>query len=82
MPKATSDARTGWPRARLRREVGSRGIIDDTGRVTLRHAGKLHHIAIGRTTPELASCSFPRQPPGAVVGDEPAVSVVGGCRLM
>jgi hypothetical protein len=24
-------------------------IIDDTGTVTLRHAGKLHHIGIGRT---------------------------------
>jgi hypothetical protein len=51
-PKATPTGTT-EPHYRIRRDT-----VDTTGVVTLRHAGRLHHIGIGRTTPEPASsCS-------------------------
>jgi hypothetical protein len=43
-PKAVPGDRTTDTHHRVRTD-----IIDDTGTVTLRHAGKLHHIGIGRT---------------------------------
>ena len=43
-PKATPGDRTADTHNRLRRDR-----IDDTGKVTLRHAGRLYHIGIGRT---------------------------------
>ena len=43
-PKAAPGDRTGDTHRRVRTDR-----IDDTGCVTLRHAGKLHHIGIGRT---------------------------------
>jgi transposase InsO family protein len=44
-PKATPAASTpAEPQPRVRRDV-----IDNDGKLTLRHAGRLHHIGIGRT---------------------------------
>jgi transposase InsO family protein len=43
-PKATPGDRTADTHNRLRRDR-----IDDTGKVTLRHGGRLYHIGIGRT---------------------------------
>jgi transposase InsO family protein len=43
-PKATPGDRTADSHDRIRRDR-----VDDTGVVTLRHAGRLHHIGIGRT---------------------------------
>ncbi len=43
-PKATPGNRSAGTRHRVRTDR-----IDDTGVVTLRHAGKLHHIGSGRT---------------------------------
>jgi len=44
-PKATPQASTpAEPQARVRRDV-----IDNDGKLTLRHNGRLHHIGIGRT---------------------------------
>jgi hypothetical protein len=43
-PKATPGSRTADTHDRVRTDV-----IDTNGVVTLRHAGKLHHIGIGRT---------------------------------
>jgi transposase InsO family protein len=43
-PKATPGNRTADTHNRLRRDR-----IDDTGKVTLRHGGRLYHIGIGRT---------------------------------
>src|SRR5215472_7654258 len=43
-PKAAPGSRQADTHDRVRRD-----IIDDTGCVTLRHAGKLHHIGVGRT---------------------------------
>jgi integrase-like protein len=44
-PKATPTATTpAAPQARVRRDV-----IDNNGKLTLRHNGRLHHIGIGRT---------------------------------
>ncbi len=44
-PKATPQASTpAEPQARVRRDV-----IDNHGKLTLRHNGRLHHIGIGRT---------------------------------
>ncbi|HET9896527.1 MAG TPA: integrase core domain-containing protein [Streptosporangiaceae bacterium] len=43
-PKATPGDRTGDTHDRVRTDR-----LDDTGVVTLRHAGKLHHIGTGRT---------------------------------
>jgi transposase InsO family protein len=43
-PKAAPGSRAADTHDRVRRD-----IIDDTGCVTLRHAGRLHHIGIGRT---------------------------------
>jgi transposase InsO family protein len=43
-PKAAPGSRDADTHDRVRRD-----IIDDTGCVTLRHAGKLHHIGVGRT---------------------------------
>jgi hypothetical protein len=44
-PKATPAASTQpEPQARVRRDV-----VDSDGKLTLRHAGRLHHIGVGRT---------------------------------
>jgi Integrase core domain len=44
-PKATPPAGAkAEPQARIRRDV-----VDSDGKLTLRHAGRLHHIGIGRT---------------------------------
>ena len=43
-PKATPGDRTADTHHRVRND-----IIDDTGTVTLRHAGRLYHIGVGRT---------------------------------
>ena len=44
-PKATSTASTpAEPQPRVRRDV-----IDNDGKLTLRHDGRLHHIGMGRT---------------------------------
>ncbi len=44
LPKATPDTSNLTDHYRVRYD-----IVGDTGTVTLRHAGKLHHIGIGRT---------------------------------
>jgi len=43
-PKATPTGSTPEPQPRVRRD-----IIDSDGKLTLRHAGRLHHIGVGRT---------------------------------
>jgi hypothetical protein len=44
-PKATPIGSTpAEPQARIRRDV-----VDSGGKLTLRHAGRLHHIGVGRT---------------------------------
>jgi hypothetical protein len=44
-PKATPPAATETePQGRIRRD-----IVDNSGTLTLRHAGRLHHIGVGRT---------------------------------
>ena len=51
-PKATPGSRSADTHDRVRAD-----IIGTTGTVTLRHAGRLYHIGVGRTTPEPTSCS-------------------------
>jgi transposase InsO family protein len=54
-PKASPGDRTADTHDRVRTDR-----IDATGLVTLRHNGRLHHIGIGRSHAEPASCSWSR----------------------
>ena len=52
-PKATPGSRAADTHDRVRTDR-----IDSCGAVTLRHAGKLYHIGVGRPKPAPASCSW------------------------
>jgi hypothetical protein len=54
-PKATPGTRVSDTHNRIRTDR-----VDDSGVVTLRHHGRLHHIGIGRTHARTTSCSWSR----------------------
>lgn len=61
--KALPDKRPRSPEQGDTHERVRRDIVDQTGCVTLRHAGRLHHIGIGRTHARHTTTTPPTQTP-------------------